>query len=634
MGLDRAASIDDLRLRAKRRIPRFAFDLVDGGAESERNMRRNIEAFEEVELTPRYMVDVSEIDTQATLFGQTYDAPFGMAPIGMLNAFWPDADLTLAKLCKRHNIPYVASSAASTTLEALAKAADGNGWFQLYVSSDADVTEGLIARAEAAGYTTLVVTADVPAAGKRDRDIRNQLSVPFRFTPEVLLQCMLNPRWALTSLRHGTPNVANYADLLQSATSYADVQKTLITPAFTWDDLKRLRARWKGKLLVKGILHPQDAETARSLAVTASSSPTMAAAGRLWSAHHRSAPGCCGRCWRPHDTHSGQRHAPWRGYPAGKSARGGFRLCRPGTCLWRGRRRPGRSRARLRDPATGIDPRFQLGVHKQDTTRYPSDLTDAEWAIVGPLLPGPNRLGRPRTVDLRRVWDAIQYLAAAGCAWSLLPKDFPPVSTVRYYFHSWRNDGLVTVINRDLVATARRAQGRDARPTAGVIDSQSVKTSENTSLSGFDAGKRIKGRKRHIITDTCGNQIACRVHMANIQDRDSAPGVFSKLRREAPHIRHVFADGGYAGPKLRGALVSLGVCLRRRPSDLGINPMISPTLCPTSSTAHKSRFCPQPMAIAAGIGPMMRNCASWRRASSATARRQPRRGGMAFADHC
>jgi isopentenyl diphosphate isomerase/L-lactate dehydrogenase-like FMN-dependent dehydrogenase len=259
MGLDRAASIDDLRLRSKRRIPRFAFDLVDGGAENERNLRRNSEAFEEVELTPRYMVDVSQPDTQATLFGQTFAAPFGMAPIGMLNAFWPGADLTLATLCKAKNIPYVASSAASTTLEQLAKAADGNGWFQLYVSSNADVTEDLIARAEAAGYTTLMVTADVPAAGKRDRDIRNQLAVPFRFTPEVVLQCMLNPRWALTSLRHGTPNVANYANLLQSATSYADVQKTLITPGFTWDDLKRLRARWKGRLLVKGILHPQDA---------------------------------------------------------------------------------------------------------------------------------------------------------------------------------------------------------------------------------------------------------------------------------------------------------------------------------------------------------------------------------------
>ncbi len=265
MGLDRAASIEDLRLRAKCRIPRFAFDLVDGGAENERNMRRNSEAFEEVELTPRYMVDVSKIDTRATVFGQSFNAPFGMAPIGMLNAFWPGADLTLARLCRARNIPYTASSASSTTLEELAEAADGNGWFQLYVSSDASVTEGLITRAEAAGYTTLMVTADVPAAGKRDRDIRNQLAVPFRFTPEVILQCAMNPRWALTSLKHGTPNVANYAHLLQSATSYADVQKTLITPGFTWEDLKRLRTRWKGRLLVKGILHPQDAITCAEL---------------------------------------------------------------------------------------------------------------------------------------------------------------------------------------------------------------------------------------------------------------------------------------------------------------------------------------------------------------------------------
>jgi (S)-mandelate dehydrogenase len=259
MGMDRAASIEDLRARAKRRIPRFAFDLVDGGAENERNLRRNTEAFEEVELTPRYMVDVSQIDTRATLFGRTYNQPFGMAPIGMLNAFWPDADRTLARLCKRENIPYVASSAASTTLERLAEAADGNGWFQLYVSSDKDVTEDLISRAEKAGYEVLVVTADVPAAGKRDRDIRNQLSVPFRFTPGVILQLIANPTWSLASLRHGRPNIANYADLLKGATSYADVQKTLITPSFTWDDLASLRARWKGRLLVKGLLHPDDA---------------------------------------------------------------------------------------------------------------------------------------------------------------------------------------------------------------------------------------------------------------------------------------------------------------------------------------------------------------------------------------
>ncbi|MFL4471739.1 alpha-hydroxy acid oxidase [Tateyamaria armeniaca] len=259
MGLDRAACIDDLRSIAKRRIPRFAFDLVDGGAESERNMRRNSAAFEEVELTPRYMVDVSDIDTRVTLFGQRFDVPFGMAPIGMLNAFWPGADLTLARLCAQRNMPYIASSAASTTLEQLAEAAEGNGWFQLYVSSDSNVTEGLIARAEAADYKVMLVTADVPAAGKRDRDIRNQLAVPFRITPQVLAGLIANPRWSLETLRHGKPNIANYADLLQSATSYADVQKTLITPGFTWDDLKRLRDRWKGPLLVKGILHAADA---------------------------------------------------------------------------------------------------------------------------------------------------------------------------------------------------------------------------------------------------------------------------------------------------------------------------------------------------------------------------------------
>ncbi|MFD1341268.1 alpha-hydroxy acid oxidase [Litorisediminicola beolgyonensis] len=259
MRLDRAASIEDLRLRARRRIPRFAFDLVDGGAESERNLRRNSEAFEEVQLTPRYMVDVSKIDTGTEIFGQSFAAPFGMAPIGMLNAFWPGADLALARLCAAEDIPYVASSAASTTLEALAEAAQSNGWFQLYVSSDESVTEGLILRAKAAGYEVMMVTADVPAAGKRDRDIRNQLSVPFRITPEVLAGLVANPVWSLATLRHGKPNIANYADLLQAATSYADVQKTLITPGFTWEALERLRDRWKGKLVVKGILHPDDA---------------------------------------------------------------------------------------------------------------------------------------------------------------------------------------------------------------------------------------------------------------------------------------------------------------------------------------------------------------------------------------
>ena len=196
--------------------------------------------------------------------------------------------------------------------------------------------------------------------------------------------------------------------------------------------------------------------------------------------------------------------------------------------------------------------------YERSTPRYSSDVTDEEWAIVAPLLPSGNRLGRPRKVELRFVWDAIQYIAALGCAWSLLPKDFPPVSTVRYYFYAWRDGGLLAEINRILVAKAREMEGRNSMPSAGVIDSQSVKTTENTSLSGYDAGKRIKGRKRHMMTDTCGHLIALTVHPAGIQDRDGAPGVFARLRREAPKLRHVFADGGYAGPKLRDALIGIG----------------------------------------------------------------------------
>ena len=161
--------------------------------------------------------------------------------------------------------------------------------------------------------------------------------------------------------------------------------------------------------------------------------------------------------------------------------------------------------------------------------RYSSDVTDEELAIVVLRLPGPNRLGRPREIAIRAVWDAIQYIASAGCGWSLPPRDFPSVATVRSCFHGCRDNGLLGAclgllaeINRELVALAREAEGRKCQPTAGVIDSQSAKPSENGGGSGYDAGHRIKGRKRHIMTDTCGHPIAPRVHSASIQDRDGA----------------------------------------------------------------------------------------------------------------
>jgi putative transposase len=199
----------------------------------------------------------------------------------------------------------------------------------------------------------------------------------------------------------------------------------------------------------------------------------------------------------------------------------------------------------------------QPGGFRMDPTSrkpYPSDLTDAEWAIIEPLLPPPMPAGAPRRVQFREVIDAISYVLTTGCAWKALPHDFStPEGTVRDYFHRWRRSGLWQQIHDTLRSRVREAAGKDAQPSAGSIDSQTVKATRTSGQRGYDAGKKINGVKRHIWVDTLGLMLAVVVHPANIPDRDGAKLVVAKakLLGSWPRLKRVWADGGYAGKLIR-----------------------------------------------------------------------------------
>ena len=251
----RYPGVGDLKHKAKKNIPNFAFDYVNGGIDEEQGKNRNRNAFHEIELIPRYLLDVSTVDISTELFGKRYDMPFGTPPIGLGNMMWPGAEAALAQACQKANIPYVLSTFSTTHLEQIAELAADVCWFQLYMPNDVNVMKELVNRVKAAGYNALVITLDIPVGAKRNREIKNGLRLPFKFTPNIIWQSMIHPTWSIQTLRHGQPdfvNVLQYRDATD-ADSLAEFITSFTQAGVTLDRIKMVRELWDGPLILKGI---------------------------------------------------------------------------------------------------------------------------------------------------------------------------------------------------------------------------------------------------------------------------------------------------------------------------------------------------------------------------------------------
>ncbi|BCG86856.1 MULTISPECIES: alpha-hydroxy acid oxidase [unclassified Mesorhizobium] len=260
--LARKVSVDDFRTLARRRLPKSIFEFVDGGAGQELTLRANRADFERIRLLPRVLTDVSRPDLTTSLWSQTFATPLVISPMGSCALVWPQADIAIARAATARGIPYTLSTMSTTSIERMARAVQGPLWFQLYVLREFDFNRELVRRAEEFGYSTLVVTVDLQAGGKREKDLRNGISIPLRPSPRHLWEGMLHPGWSLRLLRGGLPqfeNVRGYlGDTSAGLTIAARVGRNLHA-GFDWDDFRRIRDWWKGRLLVKGVLHPADA---------------------------------------------------------------------------------------------------------------------------------------------------------------------------------------------------------------------------------------------------------------------------------------------------------------------------------------------------------------------------------------
>lgn len=256
-------SASDARRLAQKRLPWMIFDYIDGSAGEETGAKRNRAAMDAATLRPRVLRNVSERSLSTKLFGKLTQRPFGIAPMGMCNLSGPGADLMLARLAAKYEVPHGVSTVASTPMEKIIEVAEGNAWFQLYFSGDGVGTFKLVERAKAAGYKTLVLTADVLEVGRRPRELRHGFKMPFRIGPKQFIDFALHPQWSLTSLFAGKPQMANF-----EMDGY-NFDRTESRAAADWDTLKRLRDAWDGNLVVKGVLDVEDAVSLQKAGVDA-----------------------------------------------------------------------------------------------------------------------------------------------------------------------------------------------------------------------------------------------------------------------------------------------------------------------------------------------------------------------------
>jgi isopentenyl diphosphate isomerase/L-lactate dehydrogenase-like FMN-dependent dehydrogenase len=271
--LDKIVNTDDLERSARRYLPKMLYDWIAGGAGDELGLRENRAAFERFRFLPRYLRDVSACSISRRLLGRDYGGPLGIAPMGYAGLFRPQAELFFARTAKRHDVPYIMSGVSVASMEAAAEIAGGNLWYQLYATADDAINADMIRRAEACGCGALAITVDIPVAARRERDIRNGIDIPPKLSARTVLDGLLHPAWTLRYLgTGGLPVMENWAPYLPRGSSGLDVAKFSIEHGYalqTWDHLRRFRQLWPGALVVKGIMHPDDARLAREEGVDA-----------------------------------------------------------------------------------------------------------------------------------------------------------------------------------------------------------------------------------------------------------------------------------------------------------------------------------------------------------------------------